>query len=92
MFSDVVGEYLGVCVLLFIHYWELHEISLDKTVYFAIHHAIHIRGLVVGAMVFDALIIKDIGAYLAAPLYLLLASLYLCLGFQPLLHGTVVEL
>ena len=41
---------------------ELHEISLDESVDFSVHHTAHIAGLVACAMVFHATVIKDIGA------------------------------
>ena len=43
-------------------------------------------------MVFDTTVIEHITAYLASPLYLLLARLYLRLRLKALLHGAVVEL
>ena len=43
-------------------------------------------------MIFNATVIKDIRSDLTAPLYLLLACLYLGLCLQALLHRTVIEL
>ena len=71
---------------------ELHEIGFDEAVYFAVHHAADIAGLIVGAMVLDAAVVEDVTANLAAPLYLLLARLNLGLFGASLLEGAVVEL
>ena len=43
-------------------------------------------------MVLHTFVVKDIGAYLAAPLYLHLACLYRRLRLHALLHGAVIEL
>ena len=40
---------------------ELHQVCLDESIDLAIHHAIHIRGLIVGAVVFHAAVIEDRG-------------------------------
>ena len=75
-----------------VDYRELHKVSLDKAVNLAVHHAVHISGLVSGAVVLDATVVKHVAAYLATLFYLLLTSLNLCLCLKALLHGTVVEL
>ncbi len=66
--------------------------TISKIIYLAVHHAIDIGCLIVGAMVFDTAVIEDITSYLTSPLYLLLACLNLRLGLEALLHGAVVEL
>ena len=81
-----------IALLLFVVHGELHEIRLYESVDLAVHHSVHIRGLVVGAVVFHTTVIKDITSYLASPLYLLLSCLNLRLCLETLLHGTVVEL
>ena len=43
-------------------------------------------------MILHTLVVEHVAAYLAAPFYLLLTSLDLCLCLQALLHRTVVEL
>ena len=78
--------------LVFVIDREFHEVSLDEIVDFSIHHAINITRLIVGTVVFHTAIIKHVRANLTTPLDFLLASLNLCLCFQALLHGTVVEL
>ena len=71
---------------------KLHKIGLDEIVDFTVHDTIDVRGLVVGTVVLDTTVVEDVGAYLTAPLDLLLASLDLGLSLEALLHGTVVEL
>ena len=71
---------------------KLHEVGLDKLVDLAVHHAIHIGGLIVGAVVLDTAVVEHIAAYLATPLDLLLSCLNLGLCLQTFLHGSVVEL
>ena len=71
---------------------ELHEVSFNKLINLAVHHALHIAGLVVGAMVFDAAVIEDVGAYLRAPFYLLLACLNLISFFETMLQLLVIQL
>ena len=71
---------------------ELHEIGFDEVVYLAIHYARDIGGLVVGAVVFDATVVEDVAAYLAAPLYLFLTGFDFGLFFHAVLHFALVEL
>ena len=46
---------------------ELHKVGFYEVVNFAVHYACDIAGLVVGAVVFDATVVHDVAAYLAAP-------------------------
>ena len=41
---------------------EFHQVSLDESIYLAIHHPIHVSGLVVGAVVFHPSVIASIFA------------------------------
>lgn len=58
---------------------ELQEVCVDESFDVPIHHGLHVRGLVVRAMVLDPLVVKNVGAYLGAPLNLLLGCLHLVL-------------
>ena len=69
---------------------DLFRAMMDKLG--TIHHTIHICRLIVCTMIFHATVVKNIASDLTAPLYLLLACLYLSLSFKAFLHGTVVEL
>ena len=71
---------------------ELHQISLDKTVNFAIHHTVNIRRLKARPMILDTPIVEDITANLASPLYFLLACLYFCLLGLALFLSPVIQL
>ena len=83
---------LQIVVALRIDHWEFHEVCLYESVNLAVHHSVHVRGLIVGAVVLYAAVVKDIGAYLAAPFNLLLACLNLRLRLETFLHGAGVEL
>ena len=71
---------------------ELHQISLDKTIYLAIHDGIDIRSLIARAVILHSAVIKDIASNLTAPLYLLLAGFNLGLLGLFLLQRPVIEL
>ena len=64
---------------------EFHEVCFNEVVEFAVEDAGDIGGLVVGAVVLDAAVVHDVGAYLAAPFNLLLAGL----DFVLLLHAVL---
>ncbi len=49
----------------------------DKTIYFAIHHAVHIRGLIVGTVVFHTTVIKYVASDLRTPFDFLLTGFHL---------------
>ena len=70
---------------------EFHEVGFDEVVEVAVHHAAHVAGLVVGAVVLDAPVIKDVAAYLASPFDFLLAVLDLALLLASVLELLVVE-
>ena len=71
---------------------ELHEVGFDEVVDFAVHDAGDVASLVVGAVVFDAAVVHNVAAYLAAPFNLFLAGLDFGLFFHAVLHLAVVEL
>ena len=68
----------------FVIHGKFHQISLDETVNLTVHHTVHIRCLPVGTVVFHTTVVKNVAAYLAAPLYLLLAGFYLGLRLETL--------
>ena len=68
-----------------------HEVGFDEGVELAVHYSGDVAGLVVGAVVLDAAVVEDVGAYLAAPLNLFLAGLYLGLCCLAAFELTVVE-
>ena len=71
---------------------ELHQVGLDESVDFSVHHTIYIRGLIARAVVFHTAVVKDITSDLTSPLYLFLSCFDLGLSLHALLHGTVIEL
>ncbi len=71
---------------------KLHQPSLEELVDIAIHNTLHIRGLIVGAVIFHAAVVEDIGADLATPFDFHLARLNLVLLLHAVAHLTVVEL
>lgn len=71
---------------------EFHEVGFDELVDFPVHHPSDVRRLVVRSVVFYAAVVEDVGAYLGAPLDLLLARLDFCLCGLPALQFPVVEI
>lgn len=71
---------------------ELHQVGLDKAVYLAIHHGIHVVCLETCTVIFHPAVIKNVAAYLTSPLYLLLSCLNLCLLCLTLFQSTIIEL
>ena len=43
---------------------KLHEVGFDEVVYLAIHYAVYVGCLVVGAVVFHTTVVEDVTAYL----------------------------
>lgn len=50
---------------------KLHKVCLDEAVDLSVHHSVHVRRLIVGAVILDAAVVEDITPYLTSPLYLL---------------------
>ena len=70
---------------------EFHQVGLYEVVDVTIHDSTHVAGLVVSAVVLDAAVVEDVAAYLATPLYLLLAVLDFALLLAAVLELLVVE-
>ena len=65
---------------------EFHEICFDERIYISVHHSIDIGGLVIGAVVLHAAVVKDIRANLASPFDLLFAGFHFCMCLTPFLQ------
>ena len=70
---------------------ELHQVSLDELVDLAIHNSVHIRSLIIGAVILDTAVIEHLASDLAAPLYLFLPCLDLGLLLQTMIHLFLIK-
>ena len=75
-----------------IRFGIFHEVRLDESVDFAVHHAVHVARLESRAMVFHAAVVKHVASDLASPFNLFLSRFNLGLCRFSFLEGAVVEL
>src|SRR3712207_2882035 len=68
-----------------------HQVSFDKVVDLAIHHSVHIRSLMIGAVILHPAVVEHVAPYLRSPLDLLLSRLYLCLLRHAVLQLLIVQ-
>lgn len=72
----MLSEMLNMGNRLFAVACKLHQVRFFELVNFTVHYAIHVAGLIVGAMVFYTVVVKNVAAYLRTPFDLLLVHLY----------------
>ena len=71
---------------------KFHQISLQEGIDVAVHDALYVGGLIIGAVVFHTAVVEDVATDLAAPFNLHLARLNLVLLLHTVTHLAVVEL
>lgn len=66
-----------------IRFGKFHEVRLDESVDFAVHHAVHVARLESRAMVFHAAVVKHVASDLASPFnFFFPASILACAAFR----------